>query len=132
MLSPRGSLSGNGLLSSVLREGAVFISVRYTEGSDTTSYVQMLVTYKLCWIVRKLARLAHLHSLFTKVYCTAQRGGPSRLPSKLGVNRINKPPHAKLGGDLGAYGYGLRAGWLSHGSRLVVFVFQGGAYEGCE
>jgi len=45
MLSPRGSLSGNGLLSSVLREGAVFISVWYTEGSDTTSYVQMLVTY---------------------------------------------------------------------------------------
>jgi hypothetical protein len=52
-------------------------------------------------------------------------GGPSRL-------RINKPPHSILGGDLGAYCDGLGAGWLGQWASLVVFVFQGGAYEGGE
>ena len=43
-----------------------------------------------------------------------------------------RPPHSKLGGDLGAYCDGLGAGWLGQRASLVVFVFQGGAYEGGE
>lgn len=43
-----------------------------------------------------------------------------------------KPPHSKLGGDAGAYGYGLGANGLVGNAALAVFVLQSGAYEGSE
>src|SRR5258705_9626270 len=66
--------------------------------------------------VRRGSTGAPIRILLGSYILPVKSGGPSRL-------RINKPPHSKLGGDLGAYCDGLGTGWLSHWSRLVVFVF---------
>src|SRR5882762_8653255 len=52
-------------------------------------------------------------------------GGPSRI-------RINTTAALQIRRRLGGYGYGLGAGCFCQRARLVVFVFQGGAYEGCK
>ncbi len=36
---------------------------------------------------------------------------------------MQRSESAKLGGNVGAYGYGLGTGWLCERTRLVVFVF---------
>ena len=77
--------------------------------------------------------------IYTNITAPRVRRGSTGTPMRillgsyiLLVKSGGRPPHSILGGDLGAYCDGLGAGWLGQRASLVVFVFQGGAYESGE